>query len=105
MTIRNFKKLTGRQKLMNLMFDVISRIAFSSPRLPVFRPAPMPLPEPVQQLIGALNKLPGIGPRSAERIALHIVQSDPAVVRQLAQIITEVRERIRTCPVCGALTE
>src|SRR5882757_5221145 len=63
------------------------------------------LPEPVQQLIGALNKLPGIGPRSAERIALHIVQSDPAVVRQLAQIITEVRERIRTCPVCGALTE
>ena len=63
------------------------------------------LPEPVQQLIGALNKLPGIGPRSAERIALHIVQSDPAVVRQLAQIITEVRERIHTCPVCGALTE
>jgi len=63
------------------------------------------LPEPVQQLIGALNKLPGIGPRSAERIALHIVQSDPAIVRQLAQIITEVRERIRTCPICGALTE
>jgi len=49
------------------------------------------LPEPVQQLIGALNKLPGIGPRSAERIALHIVQSDPAIVRQLAQIITEGR--------------
>jgi len=63
------------------------------------------LPEPVQQLIGALNKLPGIGPRSAERIALHIVQSDPAIVRQLAQIITEGRERIRTCPICGALTE
>src|SRR6185369_11869087 len=65
----------------------------------------MPLPEPVQQLIGALNKLPGIGPRSAERIALHIVQSDPGVVRQLAQTIAEVRDRIRTCPICGALTE
>jgi len=63
------------------------------------------LPEPVLQLIAALNKLPGIGPRSAERIALHLVQSDPAVVRQLSQTISEVRERIRLCPNCGALTE
>src|SRR2546430_12553998 len=63
------------------------------------------LPEPVQQLIAALNKLPGIGPRSAERIALHLVQSDPPAVRQLSQTISEVRERIRLCPICGALTE
>jgi recombination protein RecR len=63
------------------------------------------LPEPVSQLVAALNKLPGIGPRSAERIALHLVQSDPAAVRQLAQTLTEVRERIRTCPICGGLTE
>ena len=63
------------------------------------------LPEPVLQLIAALNKLPGIGPRSAERIALHLVQSDPAAVRQLAQTMAEVRERIRTCPLCGGLTE
>lgn len=63
------------------------------------------LPEPVLQLIAALNKLPGIGPRSAERIAIHLVQSDSAAVRQLAQTISEVRDRIRLCPVCGALTE
>ena len=63
------------------------------------------LPEPVLQLIAALNKLPGIGPRSAERIALHLVQADPVVVRQIAQTISQVRDRIRSCPICGALTE
>jgi len=63
------------------------------------------LPEPVSQLVSALNKLPGIGPRSAERIALHLLQSDPAVVRQFAAAVTEARERIRICPICGALTE
>ena len=63
------------------------------------------LPEPISRLIAALNKLPGIGPRSAERIALNLVQSDPAVVRQLAQTLTDTRERVRTCPVCGSLTE
>ena len=46
------------------------------------------LPEPVSQLISALNKLPGIGPRSAERIALHLLQSDPAVVRHFAAAVT-----------------
>jgi len=63
------------------------------------------LPELVLQMVAALNKLPGIGPRSAERIALHLVQSDPAEVRQLAQTLSEVRERVRLCPICGALTE
>jgi recombination protein RecR len=63
------------------------------------------LPEPILQLIAALNKLPGIGPRSAERIALHLVQSDPAAVRQLAETISASRQRIRACPICGALTE
>ena len=63
------------------------------------------LPEPVQQLLSALIKLPGIGPRSAERIALHLVQADPASVRQLAQALLDAREKIRPCPKCGALTE
>ena len=63
------------------------------------------LPEPLNELLRALNKLPGIGPRSAERLALHLVQSDPAAVRQLAQALVQARERIRSCPVCGALTE
>lgn len=63
------------------------------------------LPEAVTQLLAALNNLPGIGPRSAERLALHLVQADPALVRQLAQAILQARERIKPCAVCGALTE
>ena len=63
------------------------------------------LPDPVTQLLAALNSLPGIGPRSAERLALHLVQADPAVVRQLAQAILQARERVRPCAICGALAE
>jgi recombination protein RecR len=63
------------------------------------------LPEPINELLAALNTLPGIGPRSAERLALHLVQSEAGAVRQLAQAILQARERIRACPVCGALTE
>ncbi len=63
------------------------------------------LPEPILELLAALNRLPGIGPRSAERIALHLVQSDPVAVRQLAEAIRQARARIRFCSTCGALTE
>jgi recombination protein RecR len=56
-------------------------------------------------LLAALNKLPGIGPRSAERIALHLVQTDAEEVRQLALALAQAKERIRPCPICGALTE
>jgi recombination protein RecR len=63
------------------------------------------LPEPINELLAALNSLPGIGPRSAERLALHLVQSDPESVRHLAHALVHARERIRACPVCGALTE
>jgi recombination protein RecR len=63
------------------------------------------LPEAVTQLLAALNHLPGIGPRSAERLALHLVQADPATARELAQAILHARERVRSCAICGALTE
>jgi recombination protein RecR len=63
------------------------------------------LPEPISSLIGALSKLPGIGPRSAERIALHLVQADSDAVKQLAATLLQARERVRFCEVCGALTE
>ena len=63
------------------------------------------LPEPIAALIGALSKLPGIGPRSAERIALHLVQAESGVVKQLADAMLQARERVRCCEVCGALTE
>jgi recombination protein RecR len=63
------------------------------------------LPEPLLALIAALSRLPGIGPRSAERLGLHLVQTDPALVAQLARALVDARERIRTCDECGALTE
>ncbi|MBI4324678.1 MAG: recombination protein RecR [Chloroflexi bacterium] len=63
------------------------------------------LPEPINSLVAALSQLPGIGPRSAERIALHLVQADSSAVRQLAQAILSARERIQPCPNCGALAE
>ena len=63
------------------------------------------LPEPITTLIAALGRLPGIGPRSAERLALHLVQSDAAEVRHLAQALVQARERIQFCATCGGLTE
>ena len=63
------------------------------------------LPEPISSLIGTLSKLPGIGPRSAERIALHLVQADSDTVKQLAETMLDARERVKFCEVCGALTE
>ena len=63
------------------------------------------LSEPISALISALSKLPGVGPRSAERIALHLVQTDSAAVKQLADVILLAREKIQFCTTCGALTE
>jgi recombination protein RecR len=63
------------------------------------------LPESITKLVASLSKLPGIGPRSAERLALHLVQSDAAAVKLLAESILHARERIQLCANCGALTE
>jgi len=63
------------------------------------------LPESIVSLIAALAKLPGVGPRSAERMALHLVQSDSAAVKQLAEAMLHAREKIQFCSTCGALTE
>jgi recombination protein RecR len=63
------------------------------------------LPESITALISALGKLPGVGPRSAERMALHIVQADSATVKQLADAILRARKRIQFCTTCGSLTE
>lgn len=63
------------------------------------------LPEPLVNLAAALSKLPGIGPRSAERIALHVVQSEKGAIQNLAAALTTAREKISLCEVCGGLTE
>jgi recombination protein RecR len=63
------------------------------------------LPEPITALVSTLSKLPGIGPRSAERIALYLAQAESGAVKQLAEAILQARERVRFCEICGALTE
>lgn len=63
------------------------------------------LPEPVLRLVAALNQLPGVGPRSAERLALHVVQAPGSNVQELAQALVEARERVAACSICGGLTE
>jgi recombination protein RecR len=59
----------------------------------------------VQSLIDELGRLPGVGPKSAQRIAFHLVGTDPADVRRLAAVLVEVTERIRFCRVCGNVAE
>ncbi len=59
----------------------------------------------VQDLIDELGRLPGVGPKSAQRIAFHILAADPTDVRRLAQILLEVKERVRFCATCGNVAE
>ncbi len=59
----------------------------------------------VQELIDELGKLPGIGPKSAQRIALHIIQDERIDIGRLASVLSEVRERVRFCEECGNLSE
>jgi len=63
------------------------------------------LPDSITALIDSLGRLPGIGPRSAERIALYLVQTEPRAAKELAERIARARERIILCDICGALTE
>ena len=58
-------------------------------------------PEPVKALIGELKRLPGIGARSAERIAVWLLQSPKANPAPLAEVLLAARDAIRPCPVCG----
>jgi recombination protein RecR len=59
----------------------------------------------VQELIDELGRLPGIGPKSAQRIAFHILQTETFDVSRLAEILTEVRDKVRFCEICGNVTE
>ncbi|MQA93874.1 MAG: recombination protein RecR [Streptosporangiales bacterium] len=59
----------------------------------------------VQNLIDELGRLPGIGPKSAQRIAFHLLAADPADVKRLSSALTEVKERVRFCSVCGNVAE
>jgi recombination protein RecR len=65
----------------------------------------MDYPKPVQNLIAQLARLPGIGKRSAERIALHLLKADGDTNRQLAQAVLDAKAKIRNCSRCGGYTE
>jgi recombination protein RecR len=59
----------------------------------------------VQNLIDELGRLPGVGPKGAQRIAFHLLAGDPADVRRLADALVEVTERVRFCKTCGNVAE
>jgi recombination protein RecR len=55
---------------------------------------------PVQELIDALARLPGIGPKSAQRVAFHLLKATPEEARRLAQAIVEAKDKVRFCSIC-----
>ena len=60
---------------------------------------------PIQDLIDELGRLPGIGPKGAQRIAFHILQTDKADVERLASVLREVTEKVRFCDICFNISE
>ena len=61
--------------------------------------------KPIDHLIEALTRLPGIGRKTASRLAFHILRSSPSEAQQLARAILDVKEKIRLCSVCFNLTD
>ena len=59
----------------------------------------------VQDLIDELGRLPGVGPKSAQRIAFHLLQADPVDVRRLADVLIEVKAKVKFCNVCFNVSE
>ena len=58
----------------------------------------------IQDLIDELGRLPGIGPKSAQRIAFFLLDSDPEDVRRFASTLTEVKAKVHFCSICGNVT-
>ena len=59
----------------------------------------------VQDLIDELGRLPGVGPKSAQRIAFHLLQADPVDVRRLADVLIEVKAKVQFCSTCFNVSE
>ena len=62
-------------------------------------------PRPLARLMEELEKMPGVGPKSAQRLALYLLQASPEDGRALADAILEVKEKIHPCPVCFNFTD
>lgn len=61
--------------------------------------------EPIARLIEELTKLPGIGPKTAQRLAFHLLHMDKGTVNRIAASMIEAREKVRYCSVCCNLTD
>ena len=59
----------------------------------------------IQELMDQLGKLPGIGPKSAQRIAFHLIETDSDVALDLADVLREAKEKVRFCEICGNVSE
>jgi recombination protein RecR len=60
---------------------------------------------PVQDLIDELGRLPGVGPKSAQRIAFHLLAADPADIGRLQDALQKVRDGVQFCQICGNVSE
>jgi recombination protein RecR len=65
----------------------------------------MPFAAPLERLIERLRRLPGVGQKSAQRLAFHILRSADADARALAAAIVDVKEQIRLCAICFNITD
>lgn len=70
-----------------------------------FRSRPDMFEGPVQDLIDELGKLPGIGPKSAQRIAFHLLSVEPPDIDRLTAVLAKVRDGVRFCAVCGNVSD
>jgi len=59
----------------------------------------------IQSLVDELGRLPGIGPKSAQRIAFHVIQSERSDIERLVEVLRTVRERVKFCTICGNISE
>ena len=76
------------------------------PQASTHKPSPgIAHPEPVERLIEELAKLPGIGRRTAERMAFHLLKAQPNDALRLSEAIADVKQNVRHCSICNNLTD
>src|SRR5512139_3133200 len=64
----------------------------------------MPLPEPIQNLINAFSRLPGIGPKTASRLAFYLLRAPEEASHELADALSQLKSSTAYCPVCFNIT-
>ena len=65
----------------------------------------MKLPAPLEAVVEALQKLPGVGSKSAQRMALHLLKEGPAAMEHLGELLGQAARKVGFCEVCGSFTD